>query len=148
MAATFRTSRSTAAHWLALLAGLMLTVSPANLLAQCGCGVCPCGAGSAAEASDCCCQALSDSCCAGPADNTQAGCHLAGNCPCEFNRSPQPADSRDGKLTSSRGEFASTPAVPFTTSIPPVHSPNAAAFDSSLLPAQPPVRILFCVWRN
>jgi hypothetical protein len=149
MAAIFRTTRSTAAHWLALLAGLAMAVSPANLLAGCGCGACPCGTVTAADTTGCCCQpSSSDSCCAAPDHGAQSGCRLGSNCQCELKGSQQPAVSHDSKPSSLRDELASVPGATFATDIRPVLSLTAAAFDSSLLPARPPARILFCVWRN
>ncbi len=152
MTAAIRYSRSRAARWLALLAGLSLAVAPGNLLAQCGCMACACRTAPADEVpAGCCCQAAAQSCCESPEAMPVAGCGLAntnGGCCCEVSLPEQPAETRDTAFRSARGEHAAGSAAAALPVAAFDRAVDIAALDWALLPARPPVRVLYCVWRN
>ncbi|MCI0359740.1 MAG: hypothetical protein L0211_14785 [Planctomycetaceae bacterium] len=129
---------------LAILVALAVAWLPGGLRASC-CGVAS-GCHQAARES-CCSNGYESVCEPVPAGN--ACCHearrAARDCRCEFRRSQPPA------AALVRGDHShSSPEIFAPTSSPaePLVSDWLALRAADKLPGGPPLRVLYCVWRN
>jgi len=140
-----------AASLLAALAAAAVAVSPANLLAACVCRADCCqDNGPSAVQSKSCCDAAVQTCCpsCGEQDTRCGVANYAGGCCCELGQPTQPLEPRDARTPRTGDHHWDGAAAGY---VPPfIHGQSAVSLPETLspLPPGPPVRVLYCVWRN
>jgi hypothetical protein len=163
----FRQSR--AVHFLALATALALGLLPADLAAGCSCTDCACQA--SAEDGTCCCSAgklahspeglsgkrgnaspLGHSCCARKTPRMHecsplAACSAGDGCRCEVARSQATADLSARAVRPDKTSYA----LGLAAALPVVASCNSGISRTAVAhppESTPPLRILYCSWRN